>query len=34
MAKTSRGVLLREIKHNVKRRREMHCSDTVLRLPG
>ena len=35
MAKTSRGELLREeIKHDVKRRREMHCSDTVLGLAG
>ena len=30
MAKTSRGELLRETKHDVKRQGEMHCSDTVL----
>ena len=34
MAKTSREELLREIKHDVKRRREMHCSDSVLRITG
>ena len=30
MAKISRGELLREIKHDVKRRREMHYSETVV----
>ena len=34
MVKTSKWELLREIKHDLKRRREMHCSDTVLRLAG
>ena len=34
MVKTSRWELLREIKNDVKRRREMHCSDAVLRLAG
>ena len=34
MAKISRRELLREIKHDVKRRCEMHCSDTVLRIVG
>ena len=34
MAKIPRGELLREIKHDVKRRREMHCSETVLHLAG
>ena len=34
MAKNSRGELLQEIKHDVKRRREMHCSETVLLLAG
>ena len=34
MAKTSRWELVREIKHDVKQRREMHNSDTVLRLAG
>ena len=34
MAKTSRGELLQEIKQDVKRKREMHCSDTVLRFAG
>ena len=30
MVKTSREELLREIKHDIKQRREMHCSETVL----
>ena len=34
MAKTSREELLREIKHDVKRRREIHCSETIMRLAG
>ena len=34
MAKTSRRELLREIKHDVKRRSEMHCSETDSRFAG
>ena len=34
MVKTSKWELLGEIKHDVKRRHEMHCSITVLRLAG